>query len=193
MVVIPSISIDDYVITSFNAGQTQTFPLFIFGATRQGVPPEVNVLATMLLLVVLGLMAANVLAQRARTRRDTRVSADDVYREGITKVTPADFVSARALGRTIKLLSICERITTDDGQQRISARVYPAPPVRSGFGAIRGLTFLRGQSNDGNHADRGSRLARLLAECPVDGRAPNSQCLCDGRRADALLLERPHL
>src|SRR5215210_7294881 len=41
-----AISIDDYVITSFNAGQTQTFPLFIFGATRQGVPPEVNLLAT---------------------------------------------------------------------------------------------------------------------------------------------------
>ena len=41
-----AISIDDYVITSFNAGQTQTFPLFIFGATRQGVPPEVNVLAS---------------------------------------------------------------------------------------------------------------------------------------------------
>ena len=33
-----AISFDDYVITSFNAGQTQTFPLFIFGATRQGVP-----------------------------------------------------------------------------------------------------------------------------------------------------------
>ncbi len=56
----------------------------------------------------------------------TRVSADDVYREGITKVTPADFESARALGRTIKLLSICERITGDDGQERVSARVYPA-------------------------------------------------------------------
>jgi len=56
----------------------------------------------------------------------TRVSADDVYREGITRVTPADFASARALGRTIKLLSICERITTDDGQERVSARVYPA-------------------------------------------------------------------
>ncbi len=49
-----AISFDDYVITSFNAGQTQTFPLFIFGATRQGVPAEVNVLATMLLIVVLG-------------------------------------------------------------------------------------------------------------------------------------------
>jgi homoserine dehydrogenase len=56
----------------------------------------------------------------------TPVSADDVYREGITGVTPADFASARALGRTIKLLSICERITTDDGQERVSARVYPA-------------------------------------------------------------------
>jgi homoserine dehydrogenase len=56
----------------------------------------------------------------------TRVTAGDVYREGITKITPDDFVSARALGCTIKLLSICERITTDDGQQRVSARVYPA-------------------------------------------------------------------
>lgn len=56
----------------------------------------------------------------------TRVTADDVYREGITKITPADFASAHALGCTIKLLSICERITTDDGQQRVSARVYPA-------------------------------------------------------------------
>src|SRR4051794_12065870 len=65
-----ALSIDDYVITSFNAGQTQTFPLFIFGATRQGVPAEVNVLATMLLLVVLALMGVNVLVQRALSRRD---------------------------------------------------------------------------------------------------------------------------
>lgn len=56
----------------------------------------------------------------------TRITADDVYREGITKVTPADFVSARALGCTIKLLAICERLTNGDGQQRVSARVYPA-------------------------------------------------------------------
>jgi spermidine/putrescine transport system permease protein len=67
-----ALSVDDYVITSFNAGQTLTFPLFIFGATRQGVPPEVNVLATGLLLVVLVLLALNVLVQRARGRRDAR-------------------------------------------------------------------------------------------------------------------------
>jgi spermidine/putrescine transport system permease protein len=71
-----AISVDDYVITSFNAGQTVTFPLFIFGATRQGVPPEVNVLATGLLVIVLVLMGANVLIQRGLARRDaTRQTA----------------------------------------------------------------------------------------------------------------------
>ena len=62
------------MITSFNAGQTQTFPLFIFGATRQGVPAEVNVLATMLLIAVLVLMALNVALQRARAKRDIRAT-----------------------------------------------------------------------------------------------------------------------
>ena len=56
----------------------------------------------------------------------TRVTADDVYREGITKGHPGRFRVGRALGCTIKLLSICERIVSDDGQERVSARVYPA-------------------------------------------------------------------
>jgi homoserine dehydrogenase len=69
----------------------------------------------------------------------TRVTADDVYREGITKITPADFASARALGCTIKLLSICERLTNDEDQQRISARVYPAlVPLSHPLAAVNG-------------------------------------------------------
>jgi spermidine/putrescine transport system permease protein len=72
-----AISIDDYVITSFNAGQTQTFPLFIFGATRQGVPPEVNVLASLLRLVVLVLMGLNVVLQRSLARRERAAAGDD--------------------------------------------------------------------------------------------------------------------
>ncbi|HZN84917.1 MAG TPA: homoserine dehydrogenase [Mycobacterium sp.] len=69
----------------------------------------------------------------------TRVHADDVYREGITKVTPADFASARSLGCTIKLLAICERLTTDEGQQRVSARVYPAlVPLDHPLAAVNG-------------------------------------------------------
>lgn len=59
-----AISIDDFVVTNFNAGQTITFLLFVYGAVRQGVPPQVNVIATMLLLVVLILMFVNLTWQR---------------------------------------------------------------------------------------------------------------------------------
>ena len=76
-----AISIDDYVITSFNAGQTQTFPLFIFGATRQGVPPEVNVLASGLLGIVLILMVLNVLLQRRLARRAMQREAAEALDE----------------------------------------------------------------------------------------------------------------
>ncbi len=84
-----AISFDDYVITSFNAGQTQTFPLFIFGATRQGVPPAVNVLATAFLLIVLILMALNVMLQR-------RLAARSLRRETVDELsqTPLAPVSA---------------------------------------------------------------------------------------------------
>jgi spermidine/putrescine transport system permease protein len=60
------LSLDDFVITNFNAGETQTFPLFIWGAARQGVPPQVNVIATALLVIALLLMALNVAVQRQR-------------------------------------------------------------------------------------------------------------------------------
>ncbi|OHV40072.1 ABC transporter permease [Pseudofrankia sp. EUN1h] len=54
-----SLSIDEYIMTQFNAGGTLTFPLWVFGATRVGVPPQVNVMATIIfmggvLLAVLG-------------------------------------------------------------------------------------------------------------------------------------------
>ena len=63
-----ALSVDDFVITNFTAGQTSTFPLFIWGAARQGVPPQVNVLATVLLIAVLVLLALNFAAQRRRSR-----------------------------------------------------------------------------------------------------------------------------
>jgi spermidine/putrescine transport system permease protein len=70
-----ALSIDDFVITNFNAGQTVTFPLFIYGAARQGIPPQVNVLATALLLAALALMALNLAVQRRRAALDARVPA----------------------------------------------------------------------------------------------------------------------
>ena len=64
-----ALSFDDFVITNFNAGQTQTFPLFIWGAARQGVPPQVNVLATGLLVLVLLVMFADLRRQQRKAKR----------------------------------------------------------------------------------------------------------------------------
>jgi homoserine dehydrogenase len=51
----------------------------------------------------------------------TRVTAADVYREGISEVSAADMASARAMNCTVKLLAICER-----GDDNVSVRVHPA-------------------------------------------------------------------
>ncbi|WP_020502289.1 homoserine dehydrogenase [Sciscionella marina] len=61
----------------------------------------------------------------------TRVGAHDVHREGISEVSSADIAAARELGRTVKLLAICERVRGESGEESVSARVYPAMIPRS--------------------------------------------------------------
>jgi spermidine/putrescine transport system permease protein len=59
-----TISIDDYVITSFVAGVgATTLPLQIYSMLKVGVTPEVNAVSTLLLLLTVGLI---LLAQRAQ-------------------------------------------------------------------------------------------------------------------------------
>ncbi|HSX98421.1 MAG TPA: homoserine dehydrogenase [Streptomyces sp.] len=66
----------------------------------------------------------------------SRVRLDDVYREGMTEVTSADFASARNMGCTIKLLAICER-AADGGS--VTARVHPAMiPLTHPLASVRG-------------------------------------------------------
>jgi len=58
-------SIDDFVITQFTAGIDQTFPLWVYGASRIGVPPEVNVMGTIIFgLAILGIIAWSLLQRR---------------------------------------------------------------------------------------------------------------------------------
>ncbi|MGE4481898.1 ABC transporter permease [Acidocella sp.] len=42
------LSIDDLIITTFVAGQTLTFPLWVYGAVKVGTPPQVFVLSTLI-------------------------------------------------------------------------------------------------------------------------------------------------
>ncbi len=62
------LSIDDFVISTFNSGQTVTFPIFIFGASQRGIPVEVNVLATILFMVTVVAMVVVVWQQRRAER-----------------------------------------------------------------------------------------------------------------------------
>jgi spermidine/putrescine transport system permease protein len=63
-----ALSIDDFVITLFNAGPTITFPLYVWGAARVGVPPQVNVIGTLIFLAAAGLMLASVVMQTRRPK-----------------------------------------------------------------------------------------------------------------------------
>ena len=63
-----AISIDDFVVTYFNAGSQITFPLFVWGAARIGAPPQVNVIGTAIFVVALAAMLFSVLIQSRRGR-----------------------------------------------------------------------------------------------------------------------------
>ncbi len=61
-----ALSIDDYVVSTFNAGKTVTFPLWVYGASRQGIPATVNVMGTIIFSVGVALALLNVWFQRKR-------------------------------------------------------------------------------------------------------------------------------
>jgi spermidine/putrescine transport system permease protein len=64
-----ALSIDDFVITYFNAGGTQTFPVFVWGIARVSVPPQVNVVASAIFLIAIAIALANVFWQYRSARR----------------------------------------------------------------------------------------------------------------------------
>jgi spermidine/putrescine transport system permease protein len=62
-----ALSIDDFVVSNFTAGTTTTFPLWIWGATRVGLPPQVNVMGT--LIFAGGVLIAVASSVRSRPRK----------------------------------------------------------------------------------------------------------------------------
>ncbi len=69
----------------------------------------------------------------------TRFALEDVYCEGITKVSAADIAAAKEAGFVIKLLAIAEKITNANGDGGISVRVHPTLlPREHPLAAVRG-------------------------------------------------------
>jgi spermidine/putrescine transport system permease protein len=63
-----SLSIDDFIVSDFNKGTTETFPIYVFGAHLRGIPVQVNVLATMMFTVTVAAICL-VLWQQRRAER----------------------------------------------------------------------------------------------------------------------------
>jgi spermidine/putrescine transport system permease protein len=70
-----ALSIDDFVISNFNAGSTVTFPLYIFGAAQRGIPVEVYVVAMILFFCTVAAMGFATWQQR-RAEKMTAIRPD---------------------------------------------------------------------------------------------------------------------
>jgi spermidine/putrescine transport system permease protein len=63
------LSIDDFVVTSFTNGSVQTFPLWIYGSSKLGMPPQVNVVGTLIFALGIVVAVTNVVMSRRREKR----------------------------------------------------------------------------------------------------------------------------
>ena len=64
-----ALSLDDFIITLFNSGSEVTYPLYVYGARRAAFPPQINVLATTILVASLLLLGITVLWQQRRLKQ----------------------------------------------------------------------------------------------------------------------------
>ncbi len=66
-----TLSLDDFVITFFNAGVgTTTLPLFVYGMLKQRVPPEINAISALMILASIVLVGGSLILQRRGARRE---------------------------------------------------------------------------------------------------------------------------
>jgi spermidine/putrescine transport system permease protein len=61
-----SLSFDDFIVTNFNHGNTITFPMFVWGAAQRGIPPQVNVVGTVMFVAALVLVLLGSVFSRRR-------------------------------------------------------------------------------------------------------------------------------
>ena len=66
-----ALSIDDYIITSFVAGPTITFPRRVFDSARIALPPQVHVLATMIMLTAIAIILLATVSSNRRAAQSS--------------------------------------------------------------------------------------------------------------------------
>jgi spermidine/putrescine transport system permease protein len=63
-----ALSLDDFIITVFNSGNEVTYPLYVNNAAKTAMPPQINVMATLILVASLLVILLAQLYTRWRTR-----------------------------------------------------------------------------------------------------------------------------
>jgi len=63
-----SLSFDDFIVTNLNAGNTTTFPMYVWGVAQRGVPMQVNVVGTLMFLIAVVIVVSGELNSRRRAR-----------------------------------------------------------------------------------------------------------------------------
>ncbi len=64
-----SLSFDDFIITNFNNGTTVTFPLYVWGAAQRGIPPQVNVIGSIMFFAALAIVVVAQIVGAARRKK----------------------------------------------------------------------------------------------------------------------------
>lgn len=63
-----SLSFDDFIITNLNAGNTTTFPMYVWGVAQRGVPMQVNVVGTVMFVVSIAIVIGVELNRRRQEK-----------------------------------------------------------------------------------------------------------------------------
>jgi spermidine/putrescine transport system permease protein len=65
-----ALSFDDFIITNFNSGTVNTFPEYVWTASLRGVPPQANVIGTLMFVIALAaVFAGQAISKRKQTKR----------------------------------------------------------------------------------------------------------------------------
>ena len=122
-----SLSFDDFIITNLNAGNTTTFPMYVWGVQRKSIPMQVNVIGTLMLVISILIVVGGEMRNRARQR----ALAGEKPQRGRARLADA----APGLG-----LDPEAAVCPDRALGSVRTAVSPAPPTLPGRGNAREVT-----------------------------------------------------
>jgi spermidine/putrescine transport system permease protein len=63
-----SLSIDDFIITNFVSGTTNTFPIWVYGVQKNALPVQINVIGSIIFIVAVGFVMITTIVSARRRR-----------------------------------------------------------------------------------------------------------------------------